>query len=118
MTMNGGTVCYNTGNAGISFRTGSNDYNRGRGASTGYFVMNGGLVANNSSGVTTAGYSYGSDYATYNGGKIADNVNTGIYSQNITIAGDIEITGNKYGAGFSNTFSVSGKPGDYRKYYF
>ena len=110
MTMNGGTVCYNTGNAGISFRTGSNDYNRGRGASTGYFVMNGGLVANNSSGVTTAGYSYGSDYATYNGGKIADNVNTGIYSQNITIAGDIEITGNKYGAGFSNTFSVSGNP--------
>lgn len=110
MTMNGGTVCYNTGNAGISFRTGSNDYNRGRGASTGYFVMNGGLVANNSSGVTTAGYSYGSDYATYNGGRIVNNVNTGIYSQNITIAGDIEITGNKYGAGFSNTFSVSGNP--------
>ena len=110
MTMNGGTVCYNTGNAGISFRTGSYDYNRGRGASTGYFVMNGGLVANNSAGVTTAGYSYGNDVATYNGGKIADNLNYGIYSQNITIAGDIEITGNKYGAGFSNTFSVSGNP--------
>ena len=62
MTMNGGTVCYNTGNAGISFRTGSYEYNRGIGASTGYFVMNGGLVTNNSSGVTTAGYSYGNDY--------------------------------------------------------
>ena len=110
MTMNGGTVCYNTGNAGISFRTGSSEYNRGIGATTGYFVMNGGLVAHNSSGVTTAGYSYGTDYATFNGGKIADNVNSGIYSQNITIAGDIEITGNKYGAGFSNTCSISGNP--------
>ena len=110
MTMNGGTVCYNTGNAGISFRTGSNDYNRGRGASTGYFIMNGGLVTNNSSGVTTAGYSYGNDYVTLNGGTIANNVNTGVYSRNLTIAGDVEITGNKDGAGFSNTCSISGNP--------
>ncbi|MEE0857170.1 MAG: hypothetical protein U0L58_07740 [Ruminococcus sp.] len=110
MTMNGGTVCYNTGNAGISFRTGSYEYNRGIGATTGYFIMNGGLVTNNSSGVTTAGYSYGNDYVTLNGGTIANNVNTGVYSHNLTIAGDVEITGNKDGAGFSNTCSISGNP--------
>ncbi|MEE0674817.1 MAG: hypothetical protein UCN61_02965, partial [Ruminococcus sp.] len=110
MTMNGGTVCYNTGNAGISFRTGSYEHNRGIGATTGYFIMNGGLVTNNSSGVTTAGYSYGNDYVTLNGGTIANNDNTGVYSHNLTIAGDVEITGNKDGAGFSNTCSISGNP--------
>ena len=110
MTMNGGTVCYNTGNAGISFRTGSYEYNRGIGATTGYFIMNGGLVTNNSSGVTTAGYSYGNDYVTLNGGTIANNDNTGVYSHNLTIAGDVEITGNKDGAGFSDTCSISGNP--------
>ena len=114
MTMNGGTVCYNTasqGGSGIGFRTGSAQYNRGGGATTANFVMNGGTVSNNNNGgVAKCDFSYGDDYATIYGGTITDNGGWGVHPKNLTITGDVTITGNTNGAGFVNTGSISGNP--------
>ena len=112
MTMNGGTVCYNTageGGSGIGFRTGSAKYNRGSGATQATFYMHGGTVRNNNNGgVATCGYSYGDDSASFYGGTISDNGEWGIHTRNLTIDGDITVTGNKYGAGFDNSGKLSG----------
>ena len=107
MTMYGGTVCYNTageGGSGIGFRTGSAEYNRGSGATKATFYMYGGTVRNNNNGgVATCGYSYGDDSASFYGGTISDNGGRGIQTRNLTIDGDITVTGNKSGAGFGNS---------------
>lgn len=111
MTMRGGTICYNKG-YGVAHRSGSSGNNRGGGATTTDFVMYDGVIANNTkNGVISSGWwSYGVDSDTFYGGTIINNGGWGIHAEKLTIAGNVTVSGNENGVGFSSSASISGNP--------
>lgn len=110
MTMNGGTVAYNTCGANYTGTAGGAIATYG-----GSFTMNGGTITRNladrsghGGGVCVHAGSF-----TMNGGSITENSATtgaGVYQNStMTVGGDANISGNKVGTAKSNLYLATGK---------
>ena len=107
-TLNGGRLCYNQGGSAVTIRTGST---WGEPGTPGKFVMNGGEISDNAASAVDNGYCYGVDYGELHGGAIKNNTGHGVSVRNLTIDGDIEISGNgSYGVNFDTYLNLSGSP--------